>query len=261
VITSLSNDKVKLARALARRRSRWQERCFVVEGVRLLAELRQCAVRPRFVFVTETTVQQDKDWVLGLDHWDVPWYRVSDEVMAACADTVTPPGVLAVVPFPEMAIPASPTWTVVVDNVRTPGNLGAILRTASAAGVDQALLSPGTVDPFNPKAVRGGAGAHFRLPIRVLGWPEIETELKGVEVWLATAGQGISYLDVDWMPPTALVVGCEAHGASQMGLALADRRVTIPMAHGVESLNVAVAVGVLLFEIARQRRARGRMRV
>jgi TrmH family RNA methyltransferase len=178
--------------------------------------------------------------------------------MAICSDTVTPPGVLAVVPFPDVSAPPHPAWVLVVDDVRTPGNLGTILRTAAAAGIDQVLLSPGTVDLYNPKVVRGGAGAHFRLPINPLSWREIETRLEGFDVWLATAFADLSYTAVNWNPPLALIVGGEAHGASRQAMALANSHVKIPMLRDVNSLNVAVAAGVLLFEIARRRRVAGR---
>jgi TrmH family RNA methyltransferase len=188
----------------------------------------------------------------------VPGFLVDDEVMVACSDTVTPPGVLAVVPFPEVPEPECSSWTLIVDSVRTPGNLGAILRTAAAAGVGQVLLTPGTVDLYNPKVVRGAAGAHFYLSVLPLLWHQVEQRLQDLNVWLAAPQGDVSYTEADWQRPLALIIGGEAHGASQAALALADKHVTIPMARGVESLNVAVATGVLLFEIARQRRVPGR---
>ncbi len=257
MITSLHNDKVKLTRALARRRARWRERCFVVEGMRLLKEVVQRDVHTRFVLYTEAAIQNTESAHLldRLAQRSVPCHQVSDDVMVACTDTVTPPGLLAVVPFPDVPAPDPPTWTLVVDNVRTPGNLGAILRTAAAAGVDQILLSPGTVDLYNPKVLRGGAGAHFCLSILPVSWLEIEKRLHGLDVWVAATQGDLSYAAVNWEAPLALIIGGEAHGASEAALALASGRVSIPMARGVESLNAAVAAGVLLFEIARQRRA------
>jgi TrmH family RNA methyltransferase len=256
MITSLSNNKVKLTRALARRRDRQRERRFIVEGVRLLGELVRLEVQLDFVFHTEPATRNlDAALLLNqLFRRGVPCYLVSDEVMASCADTVTPPGLLAVVPFPDIPAPPHPTWTLVVDNVRTPGNLGAILRAAAAAGVDQVLLSPGTVDPHNPKVIRGGAGAHLRLPVFSLSWNEIRERLRGLDVWLAAVSGDLPYTGVNWKRPLALIVGGEARGASQTAIALASGHVGIPMERGVESLNAAVAAGVLLFEIARQRR-------
>jgi TrmH family RNA methyltransferase len=260
MITSLSNEKVKLVRALGRRRTRWQERRFFIEGSRLLSEVLRREIEPSFVFYTAATADSPDSAPLldRLAEQGIACYQVSDEVMAACSDTVTPPGLLAVVPFPNLPLPERATCTLVVDKVRTPGNLGAILRSAAASGVDQALLAPGTVDPYNPKVVRGGAGAHFCLPLLPLSWPEIQTRLQGLEVWLAAAEGELPYTGMDWRRPLALIIGGEARGASPAALARADGLVTIPMARGVESLNVAVATGVLLFEIARQRRAAGR---
>jgi TrmH family RNA methyltransferase len=256
MITSLSNDKIKLVRGLARRKTRWNERSFVLEGTRLLNEVVQQDIQPKFVLYTEdTSTHQDAAPMIELlTQSGVPCYVVSDAVMKACTDTVTPPGLLAVVPFPAVPIPVDSTWTLLVDSVRTPGNLGAILRTAAAAGVELVLLAPGTVDMYNPKVVRGGAGAHFRLPILAVSWSEIKTRLQDLQVWLASAEGEISYTTVDWQGPLALIVGGEAHGASQAAAALVDRQVKIPMARAMESLNVAVATGVLLFEINRQRR-------
>lgn len=258
MITSLFNDKVKLVRALARRQVRHRERRFIMEGVRLLGEVVRSEIQPDFVLHTEVAMRKlEAAPLLGLlARRGVPCHLVSDEVMAACADTVTPPGLLAVLPFPDMPAPARFTWTLVVDNVRTPGNLGAVLRTAAATGVEQVLLSPGTVDLYNPKVVRGGAGAHFCLLVLSLSWSEIGARLHGLDVWLAVAQGDLPYTDVDWKRPLALIVGGEARGASQAAVGLASGRVTIPMERGVESLNAAVAAGVLLFEIARQRRVR-----
>ena len=259
MITSLSNDKVKLTRALARRRVRQQERRFIMEGVRLVSEMIRAGVQPDFVLHTEVAIR-NMDAALLIEQLvrrHVLCYLVSNEVMNACADTVTPPGLLAVVPFPDVPPPARPTYTLVIDNVRTPGNLGAVLRTAAAAGVEEVLLSPGTVDLYNPKVVRGGAGAHFCLPALSLSWDEIGIRLRRLDVWLAAAQGDLPYTGVNWTRPSALIVGGEARGASQAAIALGSGRVNIPMERQVESLNAAVAAGVLLFEIARQRRATG----
>jgi RNA methyltransferase, TrmH family len=257
MITSLSNEKIKLTRALARRRTRHQERRFILEGVRLLDELVRSNVHPDFVLHTRAVIENPEAAALlqAFNTRRVPCYPVADQVMEACADTVTPSGLLAVAPFPHLPPPAHPTWTLVVDNMRTPGNLGTLLRTAAAAGTAQVLLSPGTVDLYHPQVVRGGAGAHFRIPILQCSWQEIGERLKDTNVWLATAHSNQPYTQVDWTQPLGLVIGSEAHGATPEALALSTGRVSIPMAHAVESLNAAMAAGILLFEIARQRRA------
>ncbi len=182
-------------------------------------------------------------------------WLVSDDVLAACADTVTPQGVLAVVPW--IVLPARPGWILILDGLRDPGNLGTILRSAEAAGTGQVIMAPGTVDVYNAKVVRGAMGAHFRLPISNLDWLRIAERVKGRAVWLADPSGGIPYDAVDWRMPSALIVGGEAAGAGDEAAALATGRVSIPMAGGAESLNAAMAATVILFEAARQRRTRG----
>jgi len=173
--------------------------------------------------------------------------------MKAMADTISPQGVLAVVPFVELAPPLSPSLVLVVDRLRDPGNLGTILRSANAAGVEQVILTPKTVDPYNPKVVRGAMGAHFRLPIKALSWPEIAGALTGVQILLADARAEQAYYQVDWRQPSALIIGGEAQGASQEARELAVTTIAIPMHGRTESLNAAVAASVILFEAARQR--------
>jgi TrmH family RNA methyltransferase len=142
----------------------------------------------------------------------------------------------------------------IIDRLRDPGNLGTILRSAEAAGAGLVCLAPGTVDPYNPKVVRGAMGAHFRLPLANPDWPAIANRVTGRAVWLADAAGDVTYDAVDWTQPSALVVGGETTGVGREASLLATGRVSIPMATGAESLNAAMAATVLLFEAARQRR-------
>jgi TrmH family RNA methyltransferase len=177
--------------------------------------------------------------------------------MAAMSDTQTPQGVLAVVRPPDLRPSGAPSFVLVMNRLGNPGNLGAVLRTAAAAAVPLVVLTPGTVDATNPKVVRGAMGAHFRLPILHADWGEIKRWLEGLTIFLADASGGAFYDRVDWRKPSAIVVGGEAHGASPQAAQLAHARVTIPMPGDMESLNAAVATGVLLFEVVRQRMAGG----
>ncbi len=258
MIVSLANPKVKRVRMLqSRRRARYREHRFVIEGVRLAEEVVRAGLVPDFVLYTTSLAEDARGAAVleALEGVGAPCHLVDDAVMRACTDTETPPGLVAVLPFVRLPAPDHPTFTLVVDGVRTPGNLGAILRTAAAAGVDWVLLAPGTVDLYNPKTVRGGAGAHFRIPTRAMGWREIRRHLEGQDVWLAAARGDVPYTVVNWRKPIALIVGGEARGVSQEAQELAHGRVVIPMERGVESLNAAVATGILLFEVVRQRRS------
>jgi TrmH family RNA methyltransferase len=259
VITSLKNDRVRLVRALQeRRRVRQRERRFVLEGVRLCQEAAVAGARPHFVLYTARIWEDPRGQAL-LTAWQeagVPCEEVSDGVMAACSDTRTPQGLLAVVPIPDLSLPPQPTLTLILDRLRDPGNLGTILRTALAAGVEGVLLAPGTVDATHPRAVRAGMGAHFRLPMVAMDWDEIARAVAGCRVYLADARGAVAYTDADWTGRVALIVGGEAAGAGEWARAMAETTVAIPLASGVESLNAAIAAAVLLFEAARQRRSR-----
>jgi TrmH family RNA methyltransferase len=153
-------------------------------------------------------------------------------------------------------LPKELDFVLVADQVRDPGNLGTMLRTALAAGVDALLLPPRTVDPFSPKVVRAGMGAHFRLPIAVTSWEEIGTTLEDLRIYLAEAGKGAAYTQADFSSPLALILGSEAHGPGAGARELAHTSVHIPMPGGGESLNTAIAAAILIFEIVRQREVR-----
>jgi TrmH family RNA methyltransferase len=254
-ITSLTNERVKYVRALLRRRTRHREGRFVVEGRRLVAEALQAGVQPVLTLYTPAwaEVQANHAQLQALQARSEAIWAVSDAVMAACADTVTPQGLLAVVPMPHLPSPTRQGLLLVLDQVRDPGNVGTILRAAEAADSEGVIVAPGTVDPYNPKVVRAGMGAHFRLPIDRLAWRQIRRRVAGRPVWLADASGEVDYTAVDWRTPAALIIGGEATGASSQARHLSSQRVSIPMQGKAESLNTAMAATVFLFEAARQR--------
>lgn len=257
MITSSANPKIKLIRALqSQRRARERERAFVIEGVRLAEEAARAGIAPRWVLHTEnldTREQAALEAITRLGTDEV--VAVTPTVMAAAADTLNPQGLLAVIPFPPVSAFPPPTlsFALILDGIADPGNLGTLLRTALATGVEVVCLMPGTVDAYNPKVVRAALGAHFWLPIFEINWGELRQPLVGLEVWLAEAREGEAYTQVDWRQPSALIIGSEAEGPSVSAQDFTPRRVHIPMPGPVESLNAAVAAGVVLFEAARQR--------
>ena len=251
MITSLNNDKVKYIRRLQNeRRFRTREQAFIVEGTRWLTEFLQSPQSPNLIM--HTAVWQNNHAPI-LQQLKAPSQIVSEAVMAAISDTEAPSGVLAIVPIQPRPLPDTPSLLLVLDAVTTPGNLGTMLRSAAAAGADGVLLAPGCVDAYNPKVVRGGMGAHLRLPIHHLTWAEIAQRLKNMSVWVATATGEKSYTAVAWQTPSALIIGGEAHGPRPEALELANGRIAIPMHRQTESLNAAVAASVILFEAVRQR--------
>ncbi len=255
MITSPTNDKVKMVRRLQNeRRFRAQERVFVVEGDRWLAELVRHQIAPRHLFFTAAWQATHAEILAQLAEFTHhPGLLVNETVMAAMSDTTTPPGVLAVVAIPNLPLPPQPSLLLILDAMNNPGNLGTMLRTAAAAGVDGVLLTPGSVDATNPKVVRGSMGALLRLPVHTLSWAQIAEVVQGMTVWLAAVDAGEVYTAVSWQPPSALIIGSEAGGAGQEAYQVAHGRVTIPMHAATESLNAAVAAAVILFEVRRQR--------
>lgn len=254
IIESTANLKVKELRSLHRRSARHGERLFLVEGVRLLEEALQAGVALTLVlYVAERLQETPRGAALLARLAGHPAaFAATPQVLDRAAETVTPQGVVAAVALPELPPAAGPI--LILDQLRDPGNCGTILRTAEAAGAGLVLCAAGTVDPFSPKVVRAGMGAHFRLPLRAdVGWAEIAGAVAGRQVLLAEARGGRPYDAVDWRRPTALIVGGEAAGPSPEARRLATAAVSIPMAGAAESLNAAVAAGILLFEAARQR--------
>lgn len=256
LISSISNPRVKQVRALqSSRAERESAGCFVVEGPTLVQEALQADVRLVEVYHTEQfAADPERDSLLGQCAGEgAHILPVSDEVMRRMADTQTPQGILAVLPLVELPAPGSPSFALVVDAVHDPGNLGTILRLAAGAAVPLVLLTPGTVDIYNPKVVRGAMGAHFALPVLAASWAEVKARLPSNHIFLADSGDGIPHFRADWRQPCALIVSHEAHGPGAEALRLADQHVTIPMPGRTESLNVAMAAGILIYEMLRQR--------
>ncbi len=253
MITSLQNEKVKLARALQNQaRTRRKEGKIVLEGARLVRDAVQSGHLPDFILYDPEAAA-----IESLGDLSAALYPANAEVMRHASDTQQPQGILGVFPLPSPVLPAQPERLLILDSVRDPGNLGTILRTAAAAGADAVLLSPTCADPYNPKALRGGMGAHFRVPVIEAGWQNIAAACRDLTVYLADSDGQLVYHQADWTAAWALIIGGEARGAGDEAARLADTRVNIPMTADTESLNAAVAAAVILFEAARQRALRG----
>ena len=255
VITSSQNPKIKLVRALlGRAKERREEGAFVVEGVRLVEEAANRDWRFEIGLYDESLSDRGKELVERLRSKGVEMEEISQSLMSSLSETETPQGILAVLELTELPITNYPDFVLIPDQIRDPGNLGTMLRTAAAAGVQAVLLPPESTDAFAPKVVRSGMGAHFRLPIHSMTWKEIEHMSKSanLQVYLADM-HGKSCWETDLRRPLALIVGGEAEGASEEARKLATQKISIPMSGNVESLNAGVAGSVLMFEVVRQR--------
>jgi TrmH family RNA methyltransferase len=223
--------------------------------VRALRDALQTGAVPRLVFVRQDDAGLAADLAIPPD---VSVRIVERRLFDRLSDVQTPQGILAVFPFPQPkpAADGAPPLVLILDRLRDPGNLGTLLRAAAGAGVNAVYLSPESVDPWNPKVVRAGMGAHFRVPIADLTPDSLDDLHERLpRRVIASAEAKVPYDRIDWTGPAALVIGGEAEGVGPELRAWGSQQAGIPLAHDVESLNAAVAGAVILFEAARQRRA------
>lgn len=275
MITSPSNQRITELHALHAAKGRQTAAAFLLEGPHLLEAALDAHVLPRLIIYDPDALGRNPAGRRLLGRIEDAHASGSAAFAAAPAaierasDTRAPQGVVAAIAAGAVApehVRAQRRGrprpiVLVLDALSDPGNLGTMLRSALAADVDEALLAPGCADPLAPKVIRAASGAHFHLPIRVgLSWDDIAAQLHGSpaarQVLLAEASARQPYDTFDLTERTAILIGNEAHGPSAWAARLATDRMSIPMWNKVESLNAAVAASVILFEAARQRRAR-----
>ncbi|MGO0122645.1 TrmH family RNA methyltransferase [Desulfothermobacter acidiphilus] len=254
------HPRVKALQRLARKKGREEAGVFLVEGTHLVAEaLRRGRVREVYCTPEWAASPEGEEILRVAAAAGVPRFGLPLAILSRAAATVTPQGVLAVVelpgvPWPSLLQTPNP-FLVVVDGLQDPGNLGTVLRTAQAVAATGVLVLEGSVDPFHPRAVRASAGSVLELPlVRNLSPEEARSALLGAGVELVMAdprGESPFYTH-SYLGPTAIIVGSEGTGPRPLWAGIA-RRLFIPMPGGTESLNVAVAAALFLYEGARQR--------
>lgn len=243
-----------MVRALAGRpKERRDAGAFLAEGVRLVEDAFTANWPFRFVLVSDGLSERGLQLQRKMEAGGIEIEKVETRLLQSLSETETSQGIIAVLDDTQIPVPDPLNFVLILDSIRDPGNLGTLLRSADAAGVQAVMLPPETTDAFAPKVVRSGMGAHFRLPIHALTWGEIHRHAKGLHVYLADMN-GQSCWETDFRQPLALIVGGEAEGASVSARKMANTFVNIPMAGKTESLNAAVAGSVLIFEVLRQRK-------
>jgi TrmH family RNA methyltransferase len=257
MITSSQNSKIKKVRMLlTRSRERKDSGVFIVEGVRLAEEALRSGWVPQLVLYSEGLSERGKKVVSEFVRGGIPAEEVSSDIINNLGNTETSQGLLILLKQQDYSLPASPGLIFIPSEIRDPGNLGTMFRTAAAAGVDVVLVPPDTVDIYAPKVLRAAMGAHFRIPIISLSWEEIRDyigRITGMHVYGAEVLGEIIYTKADFSLPTTLIVGGEAFGVGEHAKIIPQECVYIPMCAEVESLNAATASAVLLFEVVRQR--------
>lgn len=260
MITSTANPRVKNIVALQKKgKERKQQGLFVIEGRKLFEEvLRDAPEAVKEVYVTEAFLETpaQRELLQG-----VVYETVSESVMKVMAETMEPQGVLAAVCIPqydkaELLKSESAVW-VALEDLRDPGNLGTILRTAEAAGVTGVMLSANSVDIYNPKVVRATMGAIFRVPhFYATDFLEELQQFKqaGATVYAAHLMGKLFYDEPEYAGRTVILIGNEANGLSTEASSMADCLVKIPMEGKAESLNAAVATSLFVYEAYKKRR-------
>ena len=252
-VISRDNPLFKSLRKLASSgRERRKEGRTLLDGSHLVAAYRDRIGPPEMLVVTAAAVGNGEVRGLLGRMGDVPITVLADGLFRELSPVETPTGLLALVAVPRLPAPAGARFALFLEAVQDPGNLGSILRTAAAAGVEAAYLSPGCADAWSPKVLRGGMGAHFVLPLREGADLVAAAGAFGGKVVVAALQGEHSLYELDLSGPVAFVVGNEGAGVSPALQQTATHTMRIPMAGGVESLNAAAATAVCLFERVRQ---------
>jgi TrmH family RNA methyltransferase len=261
IITSLQNPRLKRLVRLRDRRPRDEEKAFLVEGYR---EVRRALEKK----VALDEVYFSRDWFLGenepallaaAEAAGARLYELSKDAFAKVAYRERPDGILAVAPqwkreLGDLVLSPNP-FVLVVEAIEKPGNLGTILRSADAAGCDAVIVCDAVTDLFNPNVVRASTGVLFSVPCVVDEGPRVLAWLRerGLRTVATTPSAEVLYSDTDLKGPLAVIMGGEQYGLSEFWLKNADVPVRIPMAGQADSLNVAMAALITLFEAVRQR--------
>lgn len=268
-VSSLQNSRIKEVVKLHNRRHRDAQQLMVVEGSREIARALASGFAPQAAYICPPLLRGEEATAVSArlhtlhQQGSLPLFTVTPELFAKMAYREASGGLLVLIPYwqrPLASLSLSPNpFVAVIEGGEKPGNLGAILRTADAAGVDALIISesePGAgTDIFNPNVVRASLGALFTVPIASAATPEVIAWLRqqGVQIAAATPAAEMLYTTADLRGPIALALGSEAAGLSAAWLQAADLRLAIPMHGQVDSLNLSVSAGLMLYEVVRQR--------
>jgi RNA methyltransferase, TrmH family len=265
-ISSTSNLKIKELLNVKNRKDKTGNAPFVIEGPHLAEAALEAGISFGEVFFTEAFGRkgEGRGILKNISGRARKIYEVTDPVLRKVSDTERPQGIIAVVSFGQpllegLQLSENPLL-IVSDGIQEPGNLGALIRTADAAAATAVIILPGSCDVFMPKTIRATAGSIFNLPIiharadELLDW----LRRRGIRLAVTAAGGGTSVFDAELTEAVALVFGNEARGLSEEIKLAADIALSIPIYGKAESLNVAAAAAVILYEAARQKRAEGK---
>ncbi|WP_040928699.1 TrmH family RNA methyltransferase [Nosocomiicoccus massiliensis] len=234
VITSKDNKRIKEIRKLLTKKGRTKAQQFLIEGEHLIEEAIQFGAHIEEIFVLETDTY----------NFDLKTTVVTKDVMSSLSTLVTPPGIIAVVRMETKSIESD--RVLAIDGIQDPGNLGTLIRTADAFNFKRILIGKNTVDPYSDKVLRSSQGSHFHISLEDVELIEVMQNFNGTILTTDLSGQSLTDKITD--EKVMIVLGNEGHGVSQEVLAAANYKVKIDMPGDAESLNVAVAGGILMHQ-------------
>ena len=257
IITAKDNDKIKYTKSLLKSKNRNKESKFIIEGYRILTLAIECRAKLDYVFINEDfeKKQEHKEFLEILKKKDIRVYKTTNKIFEDLTDTENTQGIIGVVKFKQRTLEENLTddnrFVLILDRIQDPGNMGTIIRTADAAGVDAIIALKGCVDIYNPKVIRSTMGSIFDMNIIHCTQEECLQELKSNNFKIVS-----SYLNTDnyyhetkYHDRTALVIGNEANGVNNDLIEASDILVKIPIYGNAESLNAAISSAILMYEI------------
>lgn len=254
-IESKENNLFKNTKKLKERKNRTKTSRYIIEGFRLVQEAFKAKVDVDYLIVTEDAHDKVDEFLGKYINGEIKIYEISSNLFKELISTENPQGILAVIKMNTMESKFDGDFYLLCDKVQDPGNLGTIIRTAHAAGVQEIILTKGTVDIYNEKTIRSTMGSIFYIPIHYddenLSLVK-ELKGKGFNLVVTSLDTDKNFFQADLRGRVLLTVGNEGNGVSREVLEMADTKVKIPMPGNAESLNVAVASSVIMYEKVRQ---------
>lgn len=260
-ISSADNEKVRLYRRLgSERKLRRKEKLFTAEGARLVSDAAAEGAGIRYILLTESAMERYNDTaeMLAAKYGEKKIYLISEDLAAALSDTQMPQGIFAVCENP--ALDKSEVYGkikhggryLILDNIQDPGNMGTMLRTADACGID-AVITCGCCDIYNPKTVRSAMGSLMRVDIIDDSFENAVLSFKNADipVFAAVINNGTSLTECDFSGGAAVVIGNEGNGISEEHCSICSERLTIKMNGTINSLNAAMAAGIIMWELSK----------
>ena len=257
IITAKDNDKIKYTKSLLKSKNRNKESKFIIEGYRILTLAIECRAKLDYVFINEDfeKKQEHKEFLETLKKKDIRVYKTTNKIFEDLTDTENTQGIIGVVKFKQRTLEENLTddnrFVLILDRIQDPGNMGTIIRTADAAGVDAIIALKGCVDIYNPKVIRSTMGSIFDMNVIHATQEEALRilKLKKFDIVSSYLDTNNYYNTVEYNYNTALVIGNEANGINEELVSKSDVLVKIPIYGKAESLNAAISSAILMYEI------------